>query len=44
MNCNIVLNNELLDSGDISCPFCYQNLDEKPKDRLVKYYLCCKSP
>ena len=45
-NCNKELHNELLDSGDISCPFCYQNLDsnEKPKDRLVKYYLCCKSP
>ena len=45
-NCNEELHNELLDSGDISCPFCYQNLDsnEKPKDRLVKYYLCCKSP
>ena len=43
MNCNIDLHNELSDSGEISCPFCDQNLDsnEKPKDCLVKYDLCC---
>ena len=43
MNCNRDLHNELSDSGEISCPFCDQNLDsnEKPKDRLVKNDLCC---
>ena len=43
MNCNIDVHNELSDSGEISCPFCDQILDfnEKQKDRLVKYDLCC---
>ena len=43
MNCNIDIHDELSDSGEISCPFCDQNLDsnEKPKDRLVKNDLCC---
>ena len=41
MNCNIDLHNELLDSGEISCPFCDQNLDSNEKQRLVKYELCC---
>ena len=44
MNCNIELHESLIESGDIVCPFCDQNLedsDEKPRDRLVKYDLCC---
>ena len=44
MNCNIELHESLIESGDIVCPFCDQNLedsDEKPRDRLAKYYLCC---
>ena len=43
INCNRDLHNELSDSGEISCPFCDQNLysNEKPKDRLVKNDLCC---
>ena len=40
MNCNIDLHNEFLDSGEISCPFCNQILDEKQK-HIVKYDLCC---
>ena len=43
MICNNELHDELKDSGDICCPFCDKNLDsnEKPQDRLVKYYSCC---
>ena len=44
MNCNIELHESLIESGDIVCPFCDQNLedlDEKPRDRLAKYDLCC---
>ena len=43
MNCNIDMHDELINCGEISCPFCDKNLDsnEKPKDRLVKYYSCC---
>ena len=44
MNCNMELHESLIESGDIVCPFCDQNLedsDEKPRDRLAKYYLCC---
>ena len=44
MNCNIELHESLIESGDIVCPFCDQNLedsDEKPQDRLAKYDLCC---
>ena len=44
MNCNIDLHENLIESGDILCPFCDQNLedsDKKPQDRLVKYDLCC---
>ena len=46
MTCNDDLHDSLVDIGEISCPFCNQNLDsnEKPQDRLVKYDLCCKSP
>ena len=43
MNCNIELHESLIESGDIVCPFCDQNLedsDEKPQDRLAKYDLC----
>ena len=29
MNCNKELHDELLDSGEIFCPFCNQNLDSK---------------
>ena len=38
------LHESLIESGDIVCPFCNQNLedsDEKPQDRLAKYDLCC---
>ena len=44
MNCDIELHESLIESGDIVCPFCNQNLedsDEKPQDRLVKYDSCC---
>ena len=44
MNCNIDLHENLIESGDILCPFCDQKLedsDEKPQDRLAKYDLCC---
>ena len=44
MNCNKDIHDELKESGDISCPFCDQKLEdsnEKPQDRLAKYYLCC---
>ena len=44
MNCNMELHESLIESGDIVCPFCNQNLedsDEKPRDRSAKYYLCC---
>ena len=44
MNCNKELHDELKESGDIVCPFCNQKLEdsnEKPQDRLVKYYSCC---
>ena len=44
MNCNMELHESLIESGDIVCPFCNQNLedsDEKPQDRLAKYDLCC---
>ena len=43
MNCNIELHESLIESGDIVCPFCDQNLedsDEKPRDHLAKYDLC----
>ena len=46
MNCNIELHESLIESGDIVCPFWDQNLedsDEKPRDRLAKYDLCCDS-
>ena len=44
MNCNKDIHDELKESGEISCPFCDQKLEdsnEKPKDRLVKNDLCC---
>ena len=43
MECNIDIHDELINCGEISCPFCDKNLDsnEKPKDRLVKNDLCC---
>ena len=44
MNCNKELHDELKESGDIVCPFCDQKLEDsndKPQDRLVKYYSCC---
>ena len=44
MNCNMELHESLIESGDIVCPFCDQNLedsDEKPRDRSAKYDLCC---
>ena len=45
MNCNMELHESLIELGDIDfCPFCNHNLkdlDEKPRDILVKYNLCC---
>ena len=44
MDCNIDIHDELINCGEISCPFCDQKLEdsnEKPQDRLVKYYSCC---
>ena len=43
MNCNTDIHDELSDSGEISCPFCDQNLgsNDKPKDCLVANELCC---
>ena len=46
MNCNIELHESLIESGDIVCPFCDQNLedsDEKPQDCSAKYDSCCES-
>ena len=40
MNCNIDLHNEILDSAEITCPFCNENLD-KPKHKAK--YDCCES-
>ena len=43
MNCNKELHDELKES-EVVCPFCDQKLEdsnEKPQDRLVKYYSCC---
>ena len=43
MNCNKELHDELKESEAV-CPFCDQKLEdsnEKPQDRLVKYYSCC---
>ena len=44
MNCDMELHESLIESGDIVCPFCNQNLgdsDEKPRDHSAKYYFCC---
>ena len=43
MNCDIELHEGLIESGDIVCPFCNNELDsnEKPRDYSVKYDLCC---
>ena len=44
MNCDIELHESLIESGDIVCPFCNQNLedsDEKLRDHSAKYDLCC---
>ena len=43
MKCNIDLHDELVESGEIYCPFCDQTLDsnEKQQNLLVKYDLCC---
>ena len=44
MNCNKDIHDEMKELGEISCPFCDQKLEdsnEKPQDRLVKYYSCC---
>ena len=40
MNCNIDLHNEILESGEVTCPFCNESLD-KPK--INHNYLCCES-
>ena len=43
MNCDIELHEGLIESGDIVCPFCNNELDsnEKPQDYSVEYDLCC---
>ena len=42
MNCYMELHEGLIELGDVVCPFCKRTLeDEKPRDRSVKYYLCC---
>ena len=43
MICNDELHVSLSETENILCPFCDQKLDsnEKQKDRLVKYDLCC---
>ena len=42
MNCDMELHEGLIELGDDVCPFCKRALeDEKPRDRSVKYYLCC---
>ena len=42
MNCDMELHEGLIELGDVVCPFCKRTLgDEKPRDRSVKYYLCC---
>ena len=41
MNCNKDIHDELKESGEISCPFCNQNLDSNEKPLLVKNDLCC---
>ena len=44
MNCDMELHESLIESGDIVCPFCNQNLgdsDEKLRDHSAKYYFCC---
>ena len=40
MYCNIDIHDELIESGEISCPFCDKNLasNKKPKDDL-----CCNN-
>ena len=36
------LHEGLIELEDVVCPFCKRTLgDEKPRDRSVKYYLCC---
>ena len=38
------LHEGLIELGDVVCPFCkrtLEDLDEKPRDRSVKYDLCC---
>ena len=42
MNCDMELHEGLIELGDAFAPFCKRTLeDEKPRDRSVKYYLCC---
>ena len=42
MNCDMELHEGLIEFGYAICPFCQKVLkDEKPQDRLAKYYLCC---
>ena len=42
MNCNSEIHDELINCGEISCPFCDQKLeDSNEKHRLVKNDLCC---
>ena len=44
MNCDMELHEGLIELGDVVCPFCkrtLEDLDEKKRDRSVKYDLCC---
>ena len=44
MNCEIGLHEGLIKLREIVCPFCKQPLeDEKPRESIEKYYLCCDS-
>jgi len=43
MDCNIDIHDELINCGEISCPFCDEKLasNEKTQDSIVKYETCC---
>ena len=44
MNCEIGLHEGLIKLREIVCPFCKQPLeDEKPRESIENYYLCCDS-
>ena len=41
MNCNIDLHNEILESGELTCPFCNESLDN-PKTIIIIYVVNLK--